>query len=50
MSGIKVAVFYASVGTGHKSAAKAISDWSRREVSGAETMCVDTLTDRKSVV
>ncbi len=44
MSGIKVAIFYASVGTGHKSAAKGISNWFLREVPGAETMCMDTLT------
>ncbi|MDR3255390.1 MAG: glycosyltransferase [Synergistaceae bacterium] len=41
--GYRIAVFYASVGCGHKSAAEAIKEWCEVEYPGSEVMCRDVL-------
>ncbi len=39
----RIAVFYATVGTGHKAAAEALADWCRAEYPDAEVLCRDLL-------
>jgi processive 1,2-diacylglycerol beta-glucosyltransferase len=39
----RVAVLYASVGTGHKTAALALTKWFHLECPGVRTVCLDTL-------
>lgn len=41
--GVKIAVFYATVGTGHKAAAEAVAEWCRADYPGAEVLCRDLL-------
>lgn len=40
---IKVVVFYATVGTGHKAAAAALAEWCRAEYPASEVLCRDLL-------
>jgi len=39
----RVAILYASVGTGHKTAALALTRWFQMECPGVKTVCLDTL-------
>ncbi|MDR1944376.1 MAG: galactosyldiacylglycerol synthase, partial [Synergistaceae bacterium] len=41
--GYRIAIFYASVGTGHKSAAEALKEWCEIEYPGSEVFCKDVL-------
>jgi processive 1,2-diacylglycerol beta-glucosyltransferase len=41
--GRKIAVFYASVGTGHRSAAEALKEWCESEYPDSEVLCKDLL-------
>jgi processive 1,2-diacylglycerol beta-glucosyltransferase len=41
--GYKIAIFYASVGTDHKSAAMALKDWCETEYRSSEVLCKDVL-------
>ena len=41
---IRVALLYASVGTGHRSAALALEKWFNREVPDSSVLCLDTLS------
>lgn len=43
MRDFRVAVLYASVGTGHKTAALALTRWFQLECPGVRTVCLDTL-------
>ena len=43
MRDFRVAVLYASVGTGHKTAALALTKWFHLECPGVRTVCLDTL-------
>ena len=43
MREFRVAVLYASVGTGHKTAALALTRWFHLECPGVQTVCLDTL-------
>ena len=43
MREFRVAVLYASVGTGHKTAALALTKWFQAECPGVKTVCLDTL-------
>ena len=43
MRDFRVAVLYASVGTGHKTAAMALTRWFQSECPGVKTVCLDTL-------
>ncbi len=43
MSVLKIAILYASVGTGHRSAAEALRDWAAIEHPQAEVFCKDVL-------
>ncbi len=43
MRDFRVAVLYASVGTGHKTAALALTRWFQRECPGVKTLCLDSL-------
>ena len=40
---VKIAVFYATVGTGHKAAAEALAECCRAEYPGSEVLCRDLL-------
>ncbi|MDR3321123.1 MAG: glycosyltransferase [Synergistaceae bacterium] len=39
----RIALFYASVGSGHKSAAEALKEWCEEEYQGSEVLCRDVL-------
>lgn len=43
MKDFRVAILYASVGTGHKTAALALTRWFQLECPGVQTVCLDTL-------
>lgn len=43
MSEFRIAVLYASVGTGHKTAALALTKWFQAEFPSVKTVCLDTL-------
>ena len=43
MRDFRVAILYASVGTGHKTAALALTRWFQMECPGVKTVCLDTL-------
>ena len=43
MRDFRVAILYASVGTGHKTAALALTRWFQLECPGVKTVCLDTL-------
>ncbi len=46
----RVAILYASVGTGHRTAALALEKWFRLELHDPETLCIDTLSFSSPIV
>ena len=46
----RIALLYASAGTGHKTAALALARWFERESPGCETLCLDTLDFTNALV
>jgi len=50
MKKIRVAILYASVGTGHKTAAKALAKWFSAVSPDVEVLCLDTLSFYSPIV
>ncbi len=50
MKNRRIALLYASAGTGHKTAALALSRWFEKESPGCETLCLDTLDFTNALV
>ena len=46
----RIALLYASAGTGHRTAAEALAHWFERESPGCETLCLDTLDFTNALV
>lgn len=44
MTRSRIAVLYATVGTGHKTAALALSDWIKRDYPSSQVLCLDVLS------
>jgi len=47
---VRIAILYATVGTGHKTAAKALAKWFKLVSSDVEVLCLDTLSFYSPIV